>query len=91
MAEVLGGGGSEVGSSASGEWRERNKCGQGGGGSLEGWKREVGGRGGVWEKTFFLFSFFFATYLAMGSHHGVVGVVWGGLCVGGLLRAGWSL
>lgn len=49
----------------------------------------MGGRGGVWEKAFFFF--FFATYLAMGSHHGVVGVVWGGLCVGGLLRAGRSL
>lgn len=47
----------------------------------EGWGG-FGGNGG--EKAF-------ASYLAMGSHHGVAGVVWGGLCVGGLLRAGWSL
>lgn len=30
-------------------------------------------------------------YLAVGSHHGVAGVVWGWLCVGGLLGAGRAL
>lgn len=63
----------------SGEWEERTKNLSGGSGVLEGMEDR-----GVCEKVF-------ASYLAMGSHHGVAGVVWGGLCVGGLLRAGWSL
>lgn len=65
----------------SGEWRERNKCVQGGGGSLEGWKREVGG-GGVFGRKHFFFVFF-----CNSPGHGVPSWgCWG--CVGGAVRGG---